>query len=109
MQSIVTDALKIINGKNINIEDFGKLLHESWELKKSLTKKITSNTIDSIYETAIKAGANGGKLLGAGAGGCMLFFCEPDRHQHVIGSLSSLLHIPFRFENEGSQLILNEP
>ena len=109
MHGMVNEAMKILNNRVESIDDFGLLLNESWKLKRSLSTRITNDDIDAWYDSGLQAGASGGKLLGAGAGGCMLFFCEPDRHQHVIGSLSSLLHIPFRFENEGSQLILNEP
>ena len=108
MKDMVGEAIKILNNRVESIGDFGLLLDESWKLKRSLSTRITSDEIDAWYKSGLQAGASGGKLLGAGAGGCMLFFCEPDRQQHVIGALSSLLHIPFRFENEGSQLILNK-
>jgi len=109
MQGMVNDALNILGGENVNIEDFGKLLHESWKLKRSLTNKITSDTINSIYETAIKAGASGGKLLGAGGGGFMLFIVKPELHEIVKQKLQNLLYVYFKFENTGTSIIFYQP
>lgn len=108
IQLMVGDGIKILNGGN-DLLDFGRLLHESWQIKRSLTGKITRPEIDDIYTTAIKAGAVGGKLLGAGGGGFILFFVSPELHPHVKESLHSLLHVPFRFESAGSQIIFYEP
>lgn len=88
---------------------FGKLLHESWLLKKNLTSKITTPFIDELYEKAIRAGALGGKILGAGGGGFLLLFARPEQQPAVKKALGSLLHVPFRFENSGSQIIYYEP
>ena len=107
MYSMVTDALSILNGKNINIEDFGKLLHESWLLKRSLTNRITSNAIDDIYKIAAKAGAIGGKLLGAGGGGFIIFIAKPELHESIKEKLKDFLNVPFNFENSGSSIIFN--
>jgi len=85
--------------------DFGDLLNETWQYKKSLTKKISTPEIDDAYNKAIAAGAIGGKLLGAGGGGFMLFFVEPEKQKKVKEALSGLTHVPFRFENTGSQII----
>ena len=90
------------------MEDVGLLLHDSWQLKRSLTDAISTPTIDAIYETAIKAGATGGKLLGAGGGGYMLFFAEPDRHKDIKQALYGLRYIPFEFEESGTQIIFND-
>jgi len=87
-----------------DIESFGKLLDESWMLKRSLSKKITSSGLDDIYDKALKAGAYGGKLLGAGGGGFFLFCVPPDKRQALIDSLG-LIHIPFKFEYNGSHAI----
>ena len=108
MQLMVGDAIKILN-EGSDLLDFGRLLNESWQLKRSLTNKITTPQIDEIYEMAIKAGAVGGKLLGAGGGGFILFFVEPERRAQVKESLPNLLHVPFRFESSGSQVIFYEP
>lgn len=100
---IMQQALKVL--ENDNIEDFGRLLHESWEIKRSLAGNITSEFIDIIYERGIKAGALGGKLLGAGGGGMMLFFAHPDKHEAIKHALKDLLHIPFKFSDKGSEII----
>ena len=103
---MVDNAIEILNGNIANITDFGKLLHESWLLKRGLTKLITTNTIDDIYEAAREAGSLGGKLLGAGGGGFMLLFVPPEKQQRVRERLKNILYVPFRFENLGSQIVL---
>lgn len=87
------------------IVDFGKLLHEAWMIKRCLTDKISTNQIDDIYEAARSAGAIGGKLLGAGGGGFMLFFVKPSQQRTVRRKLKNLLEVKFQFENAGSQVI----
>jgi len=109
MQDMVIDALKILSGANGTIEDFGKLLHESWKLKRSLTDKITSDAINNIYETALKAGAIGGKLLGAGGGGFILFIAKPESHKLIKQKLKDLLNVSFKFEKTGSSIIFYQP
>ncbi len=109
MFEMVDEAISITNGNSSDITDFGRLLHESWMIKRSLTAKITTPFIDKIYETAIKAGALGGKLLGAGGGGCILFFVEPELQSKVKEKLKNLLYVPFKFENLGSQIIYYAP
>jgi len=104
MHSFVDQAIDILNGDDA-IVDFGRLLHESWMLKKGLTNKVSTSHIDEIYDTAMKNGAIGGKLLGAGGGGFILFFVQPDERERVRKALSSLLHVPFRFDKLGSQII----
>jgi D-glycero-alpha-D-manno-heptose-7-phosphate kinase len=83
----------------------GTLLHESWKLKKTLTYKITNDSIDEIYHTAKEAGAIGGKLLGAGGGGFILFIAKPELHELIKQKLENLLYVPFKFENTGSSII----
>jgi D-glycero-alpha-D-manno-heptose-7-phosphate kinase len=106
MSDMVDEAINILNRDSQDINDFGKLLDESWKLKKGLTKLISNGDIDEIYETAIKAGAVGGKLLGAGGGGFILFFAPPENHQRIREKLKSLLFVPFGFEKLGTQVIL---
>lgn len=108
MYQMVVEAINILKSGN-DIADFGSLLHESWMIKRDLTKKITSPEIDMIYEAAMSAGALGGKLLGAGGGGFMILFARPETHPTIKAKLSHLLHVPFRFESAGSQVIFYEP
>jgi len=104
MCSMVDDGEKILTS-NCDINDFGRLLHESWQIKRSLTKSISNDNIDEIYQTAMKNGAIGGKLLGAGGGGFVLLYVEPEKQDKVKHSLSNLLHVPFNFENNGSRVL----
>lgn len=103
LQNMVDEAVKILNGRNFM--DFGKLMHESWMLKKRLASNVSNNFIDHIYEIAIKNGAIGGKILGAGGGGFILFFVRPEDRKSLKEALGFLLHVPFRFESSGSQII----
>jgi len=105
---MVDEAHAILYGAT-DLTDFGRLLHESWMLKRSLTSRISTPAIDEIYEAARAAGALGGKLLGAGGGGFALFFVRPQDRQRVIERLAGLMHVPFRPENHGSQIIYYEP
>ena len=86
-------------------KDFGNLLHVSWGIKRKLSQHITNSMIDDAYLTGRKAGAMGGKLLGAGGGGFMLFFAKPKFHGSIKEALPNLLHVPFKFQNTGSQII----
>jgi D-glycero-alpha-D-manno-heptose-7-phosphate kinase len=108
MREIVGEALDILQNDNQDLLALGELLHETWQLKKSLSEKISSPAINEIYEKAVKAGAMGGKLLGAGGGGFMLFFVPSDKQEAVKQALSFLLHVPFCFENSGSIIIVNQ-
>ena len=107
MCNMVDEAINILNGNNDMLE-FGKLLHESWKLKRSLTNIISTPYIDYVYEAATSAGATGGKLLGAGGSGFILFFVKPELQPIVREKLNGLLHVPFRFDNLGSQIIFYE-
>ena len=105
MMEIINQAKNIIINSKISLDEFGKLLNEQWYLKKSLTKYISNQAIDDIYNTAIKAGAIGGKLLGAGGGGFMLFYARKENHKKIKKSLKGKLFVPFKFEKTGSQII----
>ncbi|PIU03189.1 kinase [Candidatus Shapirobacteria bacterium CG08_land_8_20_14_0_20_39_18] len=106
MKNMVDEGVKIlIEGKNI--EEFGTLLDEAWKLKRSLSEKISTPEIDNIYETACREGALGGKILGAGGGGFVLFFAKPEDQPNIKEKLKKLLHVPFKFENSGSTIIFN--
>ena len=109
MYQMVEEAIKILNSNIAEISEFGKLLHESWKLKRSLTDKISNPRIDEIYTAARESGAVGGKLLGAGGGGFMVFFVKPEDQAKVKQRLKNLLQVPFQFENQGSQIILYQP
>ena len=108
MLSIVDEAQNVIENKNIDLNEFGKLLNYSWKLKKFTNDKVSNNYIDEIYNIGIKNGAIGGKLLGAGGGGFILFYIEPNNHQKIINALNNLTYVPFNFENEGSTIIYNK-
>jgi D-glycero-alpha-D-manno-heptose-7-phosphate kinase len=109
MAAMVHEAIKILNGGAARLEDFGRLLHETWEIKRSLSSRITNPKIDDMYHAAREAGALGGKLLGAGGGGFMVVFAEPAAQMKIRKKLGEFLHVPFRFENGGSKVIYYEP
>lgn len=108
MQQMTLRALEVLNS-NESFDKFGKLLHESWMLKKTLSGKITTPEIDNIYDVARSAGASGGKLLGAGSGGFFLLFAHKEKQQKIKEKLKKLLFIPFKFESLGSQIIFYQP
>jgi D-glycero-alpha-D-manno-heptose-7-phosphate kinase len=108
MQALVGEGLELLaNGRDLRA--FGELLDESWKLKRSISDAISTETVDEIYARAQAAGAIGGKLLGAGGGGFMLLFVEPERRARVSAALADYLQIPFRFERAGSRIVLFEP
>ncbi len=107
MYEMAKEAMDILNTDDL--KKFGKLLHESWRIKRTLSNKITTSEIDNIYETAYRAGALGGKLLGAGGGGFLLIFAELQKQKKIRQKLKKLLEIPFRFEDVGSQIIFYAP
>jgi D-glycero-alpha-D-manno-heptose-7-phosphate kinase len=109
MMQLVDEGESIMSSPARPIEEFGRLLHESWQIKRTLTQKITNPSIDEIYEAGLSAGALGGKLLGAGGGGFMLFFVPPERRQALRERLKKLLCIPFGFSNKGSHVVVYEP
>jgi len=108
MRQMVDEALHIL-GSNTDLAEFGKLMHESWLLKRSLTNAVSTPAIDAIYDAARDAGAIGGKLLGAGGGGFALFFVPPDRRANLLQRLSGLTYVPFKFDSNGSQIIVYQP
>jgi D-glycero-alpha-D-manno-heptose-7-phosphate kinase len=104
MRAMVDQAIDILIGAG-DIVEFGRLLHESWMLKRSLSTSIAPAFVDDIYERARRAGAVGGKVLGAGGGGFMLFFVTPERRGDLIKALSDLIAVPIEFDSAGSQVI----
>lgn len=109
MHQMVTEAEAIITNPTCPIAEFGKMLRESWQLKRTLTQNITNSSIDEIYDAGLSAGALGGKLLGAGGGGFMLFFVPPERRRALRMRLQKLLCIPFTFSDRGSHVVVYEP
>lgn len=104
MNSITSEAHKMLNSK-LNLKLFGNLLNEQWKLKKSLSKSVSNKIIDDIYLMGIKNGAYGGKLLGAGNGGFMMFLCNDVSKKKILKKSKKLLNIPIKFDNIGSQII----
>ncbi len=102
------NTLRRADGDSRVLDDFGRLLHETWLLKRGLTDAISNSHIDEIYERARRAGALGGKLLGAGGGGFILFYARPEVQDKVKNALSGILHVPFHFEEEGSKVIYTD-
>ncbi len=109
MRRLVADALHILRKDNGDLDDFGRLLHENWQLKKTLSDKVTSPHLEEIYDMAIAAGAIGGKLMGAGGGGFFVFYVPPAKQGSVKQALSKLVHVPFQFDNDGSNIIVYQP
>ena len=109
MYELVDEAEKILTDKNRDLDDFGRLLDYSWKLKKQTGKAVSTSNIDALYERGIKAGALGGKLLGAGGGGFLVFYAQPENHERLKQELKDLLYIPFEFENEGTKVLYYSP
>lgn len=109
MYDLVKEAEKILVNRNSDLNDFGKLLDHTWRLKRQTGSKISTDTIDGIYEKGIKAGALGGKLLGAGGGGFLLFYVQPEYQQQVKLAMKELLYIPFQFEETGTKILYYKP
>jgi D-glycero-alpha-D-manno-heptose-7-phosphate kinase len=108
MKKLVGDAERIlVDGGDIN--DFGRMLDYTWQLKRGLTKEISTDFIDAVYKTAKQNGALGGKLMGAGGGGFMVLFAEPEIQGKIRAALGDLVYVPFFFENEGSKIIHYAP
>ncbi len=104
IKQMVKEGISILKEEK-DLEKFGKLLDNAWQTKKSLSSAISNSTIDKIYDLAIKAGATGGKLLGAGGGGFLVFYVDKLRQEEVRKALSDFIEIPFKFENIGSEII----
>lgn len=105
MLALVDDAESVLTNKERDLDDFGRLLDETWKLKRQTGSKISTGSIDELYARAIKAGALGGKLLGAGGGGFLLFYVQPEKHREVMAAMHDLLYVPFQFENAGTRVI----
>jgi len=104
LSKLVNEATSVLNSRH-DLTAFGNLLHEAWQVKRSLSAQVTNSSVDQIYDEARQAGALGGKLTGAGGGGFMLLFAPPDKQPAIRERLRKLIHVPFQFEYTGSQII----
>lgn len=109
MLELVDQAQEILTDKNSDLDDFGRLLDHTWKLKRQTGGAITTDSIDALYQRGIDAGALGGKLLGAGGGGFLVFYVQPEKKQDVKEAMKDLLYVPFHFEDGGSRVIHYTP
>lgn len=107
--SLVDEAQDILENKNRSLDDFGRLLDKTWQLKKQTGDNISKSIVDELYDKGIEAGALGGKLLGAGGGGFLLFYVRPENQESVRQALSNLMEVPFHFEEGGTRVIYYSP
>jgi D-glycero-alpha-D-manno-heptose-7-phosphate kinase len=109
LRDMVGHAQEILDNDRCDLTEIGLMMNESWHIKKGLSKHVSNTLMDTYYSAGLSAGALGGKLLGAGGGGFMLFFAPPDCHSVIKKRLKSLIHVDFKFETEGSHIIVYEP
>lgn len=109
MYSLVEEAEGILTDKYTDLDDFGRLLDCTWKLKRKTGFSISTSSIDRLYIRGIEAGAIGGKLLGAGGGGFLIFYVQPEKQENVRKAMSDLMYIPFEFENGGTRVIHYSP
>lgn len=109
MLALVDDAEKVLTDKSADLDDFGRLLDHTWKLKRQTGAAVSTHSIDALYARGMEAGALGGKLLGAGGGGFLVFYVQPDNREKVLAAMKDLLYIPFAFENSGTQIIHYTP
>lgn len=109
MLGLVDEAERVLTDKNCDLDEFGRLLNITWQLKRGTGNHVSTEAIDVLYQRGIDAGAIGGKLLGAGGGGFLVFYVSPENVESVKAAMKDLLYIPFRFENSGSQIIHYSP
>jgi len=109
MLNLVDEAEAVLTDKTRNLDDFGSILDYTWNLKRGTGSAVSTEHIDELYKKGIQAGALGGKLLGAGGGGFLVFYVQPERQEAVMEAMKDLLYIPFNFENGGSRVVHYEP
>ncbi len=109
MYSLVDEAEKLLTDKTSDLDEFGRLLDHTWKLKRQTGAAVSTDSIDGLYSKGIKAGALGGKLLGAGGGGFLVFYVQPEYRDSVMQAMNNLLYIPFQFENGGTKVIYYSP
>ena len=109
MLRLVDEAQNVLENRERDLDDLGRLLDETWRLKRQTGSQISSDSIDALYEKGRRAGALGGKLLGAGGGGFLLFYVQPERRERVKAAFSDLMEVPFEFESSGTKVIYYTP
>lgn len=109
MYDLVDEAEMVLVDKTRDLDDFGRLLDRTWKLKRQTGTSVSTNSIDGLYARGIEAGALGGKLLGAGGGGFLVFYVQPEKQEAVITAMADLMYIPFEFENGGTRVIHYTP
>lgn len=109
MLQLVDEAERVLTDKTIDLDDFGRLLDHTWRLKRQTGNAVSTDDIDEFYKKGIQAGALGGKLLGAGGGGFLLFYVQPECQAKVRKAMQDLLYIPFQFEDSGASVVYYEP
>lgn len=109
MHELVDEAEAVLTDKYRDLDDFGRLLDTTWRLKKGIGSAVSTGSIDELYEKGMKAGALGGKLLGAGGGGFLVFYVQPEKQEAVKAAMKDLMYIPFKFEDGGTQVIYYGP
>ena len=109
MYRLVDEAQNVLTDKTIDLNEFGRLLDYTWRLKRKTGSSVSTDSIDQLYAKGIEAGAIGGKLLGAGGGGFLVFYVKPEYQENVMRAMSNLMYIPFAFENGGTRIIHYTP
>ena len=109
MYRLEDEAEAVLTGQTGDLDEFGRLLDATWRLKRQTGAKVSTDSIDGIYEKGLAAGALGGKLLGAGGGGFLLFYVPEEKQPAVMEAMKDLLHVPFRFEDGGTRVIHYTP
>lgn len=106
---LVDEAEKVLTDKDVDIDEFGRLLDVTWKLKRQTSTAVSTNKIDCLYAKGIEAGALGGKLLGAGGGGFLVFYVQPEKQNFIRWAMRDLMYIPFKFEDGGTRVIHYTP
>lgn len=109
MHQLVDEAEKVLTDKQSDLDEFGRLLDHTWQLKRQTGAAVSTNSIDELYQKGKEAGALGGKLLGAGGGGFLVFYVQPEYRESVMNTMKDLMHIPFSFEDGGTRVIHYTP
>lgn len=109
LHEMVDEAVEILASPTADLAEFGRLLHRAWMLKRTLSTRVSNPRVDDLYDSALRAGAVGGKLLGAGGGGFMLLFVRPEDRARLVAAIPQHITVSIRFELAGSQIVLYQP